>query len=167
MPDDKSVVVLSVPHQLQGRQFRDYVEDPCYPTLLKELLFGVEFVFEEAAGCGPSIAEKLVRDGYAGGHYLDIDPRADQREKYGMAPITIDPGHSTSWYNCQMVDEHRKREKFWLEQVKSEQFQKALVICGLHHGLSFAFRLEAAGFPDVELYDYVPFHKLGAKSSAP
>jgi hypothetical protein len=163
----KSVDVLAVPHQLQGPGFRGYVDDPCYSTLLKEQLFGVDFVFEEAAGRGPSIAEELVREGYAKGHYLDIDPPANQRGEYGIASTTIDPGHSTSWYSCQMIDEHRKREQLWLKRVENEEFRKALVICGVHHGLSFTFRLEAAGFPDVDLYDYLPFNKLGPKSVAP
>jgi hypothetical protein len=164
--DNAKVIVLTVPHQLQGPVFQNYVEDVCYAALLNELLFGVDFVFEEASGRGPSIAEEVVRKGNVNGRYLDID-HPDRRQKNGIPSPTIDCSRSTTWYNCQVVDIHRKREKLWLEQMKAEQFQKALVICGLHHGLSFAFSLQDAGFPDVDLYDYVPFHKLGSQPATP
>jgi hypothetical protein len=153
-----SVVVLAVPHQLQGEHFQNYVDDPRYTELLKTLLFGVEFLFEEASGQKPSIAEKLVKAGYAKGHYSAVDR---ERSKFGISDVTIDPGRSTGWYSCQLQDEHRKREELWLARIQAEKFEKALMICGLSHSLSFTFRLEAAGF-DVDVYDYIPFAILGA-----
>lgn len=51
------------------------------------------------------------------------------------------------------------RELSWLKQIKEKQFTKGLLICGVAHGLSMAFRLQDAGF-DVEVYDYrIPLRK--------
>jgi hypothetical protein len=163
----KSVAVLAVPHQLQGPGFRDYVEDPSYPLLLKLLMrvHDVDFVFEEAAGRHPSVADCSATAFHRPAQYLDIDPPPEERPKYGIAMEVgggagIDPCHSPDYYESSKVDEQRKREELWVSRIVSTPFQKALVIVGVAHGLSVAFRLVSAGVSVAETYVYTPYSKL-------
>jgi len=86
----KTVLVLAVPHQLQGPKFLGFVADPSYNLLVKSAVLrrGVNFIFEEASGLGPSVAEEIARTLLGPGHYMDIDPSREEREKYGIAKET-------------------------------------------------------------------------------
>jgi hypothetical protein len=122
----KSALVLGVPHQLQGPNFMGYVDDPSYGVLLEDLIHdGVDFVFEEATGRGPSTAEKLTQSILGPGHYLDVDPALNERAKYGIAKVTggggpIDPCHSIDVHESALVEEQGKREKLWIERIQMQ-----------------------------------------------
>jgi hypothetical protein len=167
---NKSALVLSIPHQLQGPHFRDFVDDNSYRLLIKSSLScGVSFIFEEASGHRPTIAEEMATSHLGANHYLDVDPSRDERRNLGIEPDTqdwfpIDPSHSTDVCYVMKIDEHRKREKLWLQQIQAHHFEKCMLVCGIAHGLSMAFRLVDAGFTNVELQTYVPFPKLGSNS---
>ncbi len=169
----KSVVVLAVPHQLQGQEFSGYVEDRAYSLLIQDTIKkGVGFVFEEASGRRPTTAENLVKSVLGPGHYLDVDPPTSERPKYGIANqsggtcLIGDPcdeivqGLPPDSYEWAIVEEHRKREELWLQGLQAQPFEKGLVICGLGHNLSFAFRLLAVGISVTTVYSYIPHHKL-------
>ena len=165
-----SMEVLAVPHQLQGPRFKGYVQDRSYERLVNGLLRQADFVFEEAAGRLPSVAQTSADKILGPGHYLDVDPPPDKRQQYGIAEKTgedfpIDTSQLCSdvtpdIHHCAFVNEHRKREELWLQEIQSQVFEKGLMICGVSHGLSFAFRLESAGFNEVELHSYIPYNKL-------
>jgi hypothetical protein len=167
----KSAVVLAVPHQIQGPGFQSYIKDPSYKLLVKNLMQsnGIDFVFEEAAGRGPSIAEKLANSFGRPVGYLDMDPAPDDRPKYGIARQVggggpIDPCNSPDVYESSKVDEQRKREELWLERMLLTAFAKGLVIVGSAHGLSVAFRLSSAGVSVIDNYQYMPYDKLCRRS---
>ncbi len=158
----QSVQILSIPHQLQGSKFNGYVKDPSYESLLEDLICGVDFVFEEASGRRPSVAEILTGKVLGSDHYSDVDPAPGKREQFGIAEKTgkdclIDAGPDS--YHVHSTAEHLKREKMWLQKILDQPFGKALVVCGSAHGLSFAFRLECKGF-SVQLHEYLPYNKL-------
>ena len=54
---------------------------------------------------------------------------------------------------------HDKREEFWLRQITGQEFKSALMICGLAHVLSFAFRLRAQDF-SVQALEYAKLAAL-------
>jgi len=168
---NKHIQVIAVPHQLQGPKFHGHVNDPSYSTLVEAFMRnGVDFVFEEAAGRGPSIAQQLADSVLNPGHYLDIDPPRNERQKYGLAESSgggclIDPVNSTDSYEYSDVDEQRKREELWQKRIQMQNFQKGMVICGIAHTLSVAFRLQTNGVK-VEVYTYIPYGKLCARKHA-
>jgi hypothetical protein len=168
----QSVQLIAVPHQLQGSGFQGYVQDPSYSAWVKSfMLAGVDFVFEEASGRGPSIAEQLARSILKPDCYLDIDPPANERPKYGLATVSatggaVDPCNSTDVYESPYVDEQRKREELWLKRIQSAKFEKGLLICGLAHSLSVAFRLQNIGM-SVKVSTYIPHGKLCTRRHAP
>jgi hypothetical protein len=160
----RSVLVLGILHELQGPDFYNYVEDRSYPKLLETAMSGVDFVFEEASGQGPSIAEGAAAAILGAERYLDIDPSADERPQYGIPRVTasgfpIDPPDSSD--SCCTVDHdaQRLREEEWVRRIKGREFQKALVIVGIAHSLSLQRRLSEAGF-SVKLWAYEPHAKL-------
>jgi len=161
-----SVQVLAVPHQIQGEKFDGWVKpDLGYELLVKSLIAQVDFVFEEAAGRLPSVAQDLAHKSLGLGHYLDVDPSPDERGQYGIAKETgaswaIAPTRCEDSCRSEFIKEHRKREEVWLQKIQSRSFAKGLMICGTAHGLSFAFRLQCAGLTDVELHEYLPYNKL-------
>ena len=170
----KSVVVLSVPHELQGPQFPRHVNDPASSHLVEGLIKGgisvegfatgrIDFVFEEAAGRRPSIAEDLAKSLLGPGHYLDVDPPPHERRKHGIKLETggywFDPSLGAH-YRWEEVDEHRKREQLWLQAVQAQAFETGLAICGLGHGLSFPFRLLSAGVRVLLTFNHIPYDKL-------
>lgn len=68
------VIVLATHHELQGAEKRfGNVDDPLYAELLEELVDaqGLDFIFEEATGLGPTIAEKLSQAELGTERYLD------------------------------------------------------------------------------------------------
>jgi hypothetical protein len=141
------------------------VYDPMYVTLLNNLMAseGVDFIFEEASGLGPTIAEKLALEQLAFGHYVDIDPARSERAEFGIPanssePLMIGAPPTVAFANWQVLDVHAKREELWLRRMKEHRFESALVICGLVHLLSFAFRLQAAQF-SVQAINYANWQR--------
>ena len=62
------------------------VDEPSYSDLLR-MLFREDkpdFVFEEAAGLGPTTASRKTEAELGHGKYLDIDPAREERELLGM-----------------------------------------------------------------------------------
>lgn len=52
------------------------------------------------------------------------------------------------------------RENFWLRSVLNTSFERGLVIVGLAHTLSFAFRLVSSGINVGTTYTYNPYDRL-------
>jgi len=160
------VTVLATLHAIQGAEKRaGNVNDPTYVELLNKLMAseGVDFVFEEASGLGPTIAEKLALEKLPFGHYLDIDPARSERAELGIPlnssePNMIGAPPKVAIGNWQILDTHSKREAVWLKRIQRHEFQSALVICGLVHLLSFAFRLQEAKF-SVQAINYANWQR--------
>jgi len=160
------VTVLATLHVIQGAEKRlGNVHDPTYVALLDKLLIseGVDFIFEEASGLGPTIAEKLALEKLPFGHYLDIDPAKGDRLEFGIPSVSSEPNMigsppSVAFANWQILDTHAKREELWLKRIQQHEFQSALVICGLVHLLSFAFRLRDAKF-SVQAINYANWRR--------
>jgi hypothetical protein len=53
---------------------------------------------------------------------------------------------TVAFANWQILEVHAKREELWVKRIEQHEFESALVICGLVHLLSLAFRLQTAGF---------------------
>jgi hypothetical protein len=167
----KSVTVLGVLHDLQGPHFPGYVEDPSYPMLLESLMREIDCVFEEASGLGPSIAEDLAASHLGAGHYLDVDPPRNERAKYGIPEKTtdgcpIDPCNSPDTFAILFVDAQRLREELWIRRIEQHAFKKAIVIVGIGHSLSIAFRLIVAGIVVDQVLAYTPHQKLCQRKHA-
>lgn len=161
-------MVFGTSHALQGAQ--NYpgtsVDSPAYSKLLVQLISnrGIDFIFEEACGKGPTIASKV-----AGSiPYLDVDPgpekyrQHDIPEESGSLGIQIDPDDarmSNDFYAWEYTRVQALREDFWLRMIQAQQFRSGLMICGYLHLLSFASRLALAKF-DVESLYYMPHHRL-------
>ncbi len=162
---NRSVLLLATHHKFQGPRFCGFVEDPSYKILIEMCVRvrRIDFVFEEAGKRGPSIAEECTNSLLGPGHYLNIEPPGNALRKYGIAEdIETETGHwiddhdkSLGKYVCQNVDAHKSREVRWLQRIDAQPFEKGLVICGVGHSLSFAFRLQTAGF-SAELCTYLP-----------
>jgi hypothetical protein len=160
----QSMAIFSVLHQIQGPGFQGYVEDPAYAFWVKRFLSqGVDFIFEEASGRGPSVAEDLTKARTPEVKYLDVDPSAAERPKYGISNSStggpIDPVHSYDVYETVVFADQMKREEEWIRRIKTSTFTKGLFICGVAHGLSFGAKLESGGITVQELYNYIP-HSL-------
>ena len=167
----RSAVLLGVPHELQGPRFPRYVRDSSYSILVTALIRSneVDFVFEESAGRGPSIAEEIAKSVLGAGHYLDIDPPQHERPKHGIAPICVsgfpvDPCNSADVCSVSIVEEQRKREKLWLLRIAEQHFTNGLVIVGLSHTLSVSFGLLSVRIGIRDACNYIPFAKLGTQA---
>ena len=169
---NRRVLILATLHQLQGAENRHgNLHDPMYIKLLNQLIVAeeIDFIFEEASGRGPTTAEKLSLDIFGPGRYLDVDPHRDEREKFGIPKESNDfymigspPGAVfASW---QFHEVHEIREEYWLKQLARQSFKSALMVCGLAHVLSFAFRLHAANF-SVKALDYANWQRNTAPRS--
>jgi hypothetical protein len=160
------VTVLATLHVVQGAEKRfGNVHDPMYVALLEKLMISerVDFIFEEASGLGPTIAEKLALERLAFGHYVDIDPARNERMDFGIPanssePHMIGAPPSVAFANWQILDVHTKREELWLQRMQQRKFASALVICGLVHLLSFSFRLQSAKF-SVQAINYANWQR--------
>lgn len=160
------VTVLATLHVVQGAEKRlGNVDDPMYVSLLNKLMLseGVDFIFEEASGLGPTIAERLALDQLPFGRYMDIDPARNERQDFGIPsnssePHMIGAPPSVAFANWQVLDVHAKREELWLARMRQRKFESALVICGLVHLLSFAFRLREADF-SVQAINYANWQR--------
>jgi hypothetical protein len=170
----KSIVVLGTSHRLQGAQ--NYpgtnTDDPSYRRLVTQFIssHGIETIFEEASGCGPTDAQKIAELEHI--LYFDIDPHVDERLTLGLLPETgyfdcIDEDNPQDRYAHEYVEAQDRRENYWVRKMKEKEdgFSSALVICGFLHTLSLAFKLRSVGF-DVESICYVPYHKLCPKIHA-
>jgi hypothetical protein len=163
------VTVLATLHVVQGAEKRfGNVHDPMYVGLLEKLMRseGVDFIFEEASGLGPTIAEKLALERLAFGHYVDIDPARGERADFGIPanssePLMIGAPPSTAYAQWQILDVHAKREELWLRRMQQRSFESALVICGLVHLLSFSQRLQQAQF-SVQAINYANWQRSSA-----
>lgn len=160
------VTVLATLHVFQGAEKRlGNVHDPMYVELLDKLMIseGVDFIFEEASGLGPTIAEKLALERLAFSHYVDIDPARNDRPAFGIPVSSAEPNMigtppTVAFANWQILDVHAKREKLWMERIQQRRFESALVICGLVHLLSFAFRLQNAEY-SVQAINYANWRR--------
>jgi hypothetical protein len=160
------VTVLATLHVFQGAEKRlGNVHDPNYIALLNKLMASeeVDFIFEEASGLGPTIAENLALDKLAFGHYVDIDPARNDRPAFGIPISSAEPNMIgtpplVAFANWQILDVHDKREKLWVERIRQRRFQSALVICGLVHLLSLAFRLQEASY-SVQAINYANWQR--------
>jgi hypothetical protein len=160
------VTVLATLHVVQGAEKRvGNVHDPMYVALLNKLMNseGVDFIFEEASGLGPTIAEKLALEQLPFGHYLDIDPARADRPDFGIPTNSSEPNMigappTVAFANWQILDVHAKREELWAERIQQHEFKSALVIVGLVHLLSFAFQLQAAKF-SVQAINYANWQR--------
>jgi hypothetical protein len=119
------ITILGTSHDLQGAEKRkSSVNDPTFSEAIEFLLSGKDFVFEEASGCGPTIAEESAHEKLGPGHYLDVDPSRAHRERYGIGdtggqPIPIDFLHPVDGYLCPEYDlEQEKRETFGCAKSK-------------------------------------------------
>ena len=154
---------------MQGaKRKKPNVDDPDYSDLLDRLIKdkNLDFVFEEATGLGPTIAEQLTGSSLGPNHYLDVDPPCDDRHKYGIfstsRPYPVDPDDLESYKHspsCEGVEQQGIKEGIWLERIRTKEFSRAVMICGYLHTLSFALRLRTAEF-DVKALSYMPHHKL-------
>jgi hypothetical protein len=164
----KSLVVLAVPHQLQNPRSFGHIDDQCYRPLIEDLIGkGVDFVFEEGGGLGPTTAQSVTEDLLGTGCYIDVDPSPPEGPRFGIAELTggrrsfeCEFGIPLGDYEFTITEEQRKREELWTQRVASQRFEKGLAICGLCHGLSFAFRLESAGITVSESLCYIPFPRM-------
>jgi len=167
----KLVILLGTAHRLQGAEKGSCnIEDPDYATLIEQLCgsFSVEFVFEEASGLGPTFAERFATDRIGRNRYKDIDPGAQERKRLGIGDgtsrdyrigkLNFETSH-WGYAREELIDIHEKRERFWLPFIRTQEFSRALLICGQAHLLSFAFRLQAENL-DVKAYSYMPFKLL-------
>jgi hypothetical protein len=160
------ITVLATLHVVQGAEKRiGNMHDPMYVALLHKLVAseGVDFIFEEASGLGPTIAEKLALEKLAFGHYVDVDPAKADRSELGIPPMSSEPNMigsppSVSFANWQILDAHLKREELWVRRIRQHAFQSALAIVGLVHLLSFAFRLQAANY-SVQAINYANWQR--------
>lgn len=158
----RTVKVLGVADRIQGQKFSKYIEVPDYKVLVEQFISLVDFVFEEAAGNAPTIAEALAKSFCEPRGYLDVDPSNQERPSLGIGNTKVLPCYPqfpVQLPPCELIDEHGKREKEWLKRIQAENFKQALFICGVAHSFSFAFRLQAAGI-NAEVYHYLPFEKL-------
>lgn len=160
------ITVLATLHVLQGAEKRlGNVHDPMYMALLNQLMTSeqVDFIFEEASGLGPTIAEKLALEKLAFGHYVDIDPARGERAEFGIPansnePHMIGEPPNAALANWQVLETQAKREELWVRRIQQHEFQSALIICGLVHLLSFSFRLQGAKF-SVQAINYANWQR--------
>lgn len=164
------VTVLATLHVVQGAEKRvGNVHDPMYVELLNKLMASedVDFIFEEASGLGPTIAEKLALERLGFLRYQDIDPARGDRADFGIPPNSSEPHMigappTVAFANWQVLGVHARREELWLKRMQEHRFESALVICGLVHLLSFAFRLQSAQF-SVQAINYANWQRQPAR----
>jgi hypothetical protein len=165
----RRIVILGTYHELQGSDKRlGNVSDPLYSILLGELFESeaVNFVFEEASGFGSTTAERFANEILGAGCYLDVDPPLLRRKDLNIStpsnqPYMIGNPPDAGFANWQSTEVHESREIFWSQAIQGSAFDSGLMVCGIAHMLSFAFRLRAANF-EVKAIDYLPRHKLEA-----
>src|SRR6266404_4965802 len=116
------VIVLATHHELQGAEQRSgNMDDPMYSALLEQLITaeGLDFIFEEATGLGPTIAERLSLAKLGPQRYLDVDPTRDERQKFGIPanagePYMIGSPPHAAFANWEFGEVHALREELWI-----------------------------------------------------
>lgn len=159
----KWIVILGTSHRVQGSpMFPNSVDDPEYPQKLKLIISekSIDFVFEEASGCGTTTAARLVGSG-GPIRYLDVDPHPSVAHEFGIVtaagnafPVNIS--------KTELVEEQVKREELWVKRIVETDFRNGLLICGYLHTLSMAFRFKNAGLGVTYDY-YIPHEQLCSK----
>jgi hypothetical protein len=162
----RKVTILGTLHQLQGAEKAVWkkIDDPTYEKVVKQLLIGKDFLFEEASELGPTTAERLAWTELGADHYQDVDPHRDKREALGIHQTggwnPIEPWNpDTDKLGFEFASEHAKREGLWMGKIGERAFAKALFICGCLHTLSMSFRLLSVGY-EIETFHYMPYKKL-------
>jgi hypothetical protein len=169
--EPRSVVVLGVLHDLRGPGFQGYVDDPSYRLLVERTIRKVDYLFEEASGMKPSIARDLSDSPIGKTPYLVIDPGRTERPLHGIpeevaSSEPIDLYDSSDSKAVMPLRLQRMREELWIRRMEPCEFKRALVIVGIAHSLSFAFRLSEAGFFVESVWGYTPHHKLCRREHA-
>jgi hypothetical protein len=154
------LIVVGTYHDVQGlKKFRRNVNDPHYKTHLQQLMKdGVDFIFEEAGGEGPSVASEMV----ANDQYVDIDSAATEE---ALSAFREPAETNLRFLPPLRLTAENWREECWVKKIKAQQFKTGLVICGVAHSLSIAFRLRVEGF-DVEASTYEPIDRLCSTNKA-
>lgn len=155
-----SILVLGTSHRVQGTpSFVGSVRDPGYSQAISTIIRerSIDFIFEEASGCGPSTAQTLT-ESLKTVRYLDIDPHPSIRHELGIVDAAGDPFPENISPEAK-VEEQNLREQFWCRQIGEQKFENGLVICGFAHTLSVVFRLRSGGF-SVQYDDYIPLDRL-------
>ena len=161
------ITVLGTCHFIQGCEHSSVrIEDPDYAKVLKVVVESekLDFIFEEAAETGSTIAKTLASDFRLRG-YRDVDPGREERRALGIPEETgeswpVDPvGDCRESLHWQAVEAHAMREELWARRIVECQFASGLLICGISHSLSMAFRLEKLGFT-VKVAVYEPHCKI-------
>jgi hypothetical protein len=155
-----SILVLGTSHRVQGTpSFIGSVKDPGYAQAISTIISErvIDFVFEEASGCGPSTAQKLT-ESLGSVRYLDIDLHPSVRYEHGIADAEGNPFPENITPEAQ-VEEQNQREQFWCTRIAEQKFERGLVICGFAHTLSVVFRLRSAGF-SLQYDWYLPHDRL-------
>lgn len=161
----QKLIIFATYHDVMGlRNFRKNVSDPDYKTILEALMqvHDVDFIFEEASGHGPSVASEMATGGY-----LDIDSETTEQtlsvfsedSETHFLPEVLGKSRLQQTATKLGLTVQNWREGCWVTKMKAQQFKTGLVICGVAHSLSIAFRLQAEGF-DVEAYRYEPIKRL-------
>lgn len=155
----KSVFVLGTNHRVQGSPgYPRSVPDPDYADTLRRIISeeSIDFVFEEASGCGRTAAERLCET--LGVQYLDVDPHRAVRHEFGIVDREGMP-FPDEISQEQRVEEQALREALWCQRVSEQRFESALLVCGVQHTLSLVFRLRSSGFK-TKYGDYIPHERL-------
>jgi hypothetical protein len=161
----RKLIIFGTYHEVTGlRNFRKNVIDPDYKTIIEALkqVHEVDFIFEEATGFGPSVASEV-----AVGRYLDIDSESTEQalslfsedSENQFLPEILGKSRLQQTATKLGLTVQNWREQCWVAKIKAQQFKTGLVICGVVHSLSIAFRLQSEGF-EVEAYCYEPIERL-------
>jgi hypothetical protein len=124
----------------------------------------LDFIFEEAAEPGSTIAKTFASEFRLRG-YCDVDPGRAERLALGIPVETGDSwpvdlfGSSRDSLHWQNAEAHAMREELWTRRIRESEFESGLLICGIAHSLSIAFRLETLGFK-VKVAVYEPQCKM-------
>lgn len=171
--ESRSISILGTSHRPQGAlkaEHIKHIDDPSYKRYLERQLLSeqFDFIFEEAAEFGPTVAEKLSTEIPGKGHYMDVDPHPNNRGQFEIpelgndhTPINPSDPNSKDFVQHEHLEGQVKREQLWVNQVKGQSFTSALFICGFLHTLSLSFRLATEGFSVAQASTYMPYHKLG------
>jgi hypothetical protein len=141
--------------------------------LLKDLVptIGIDFLFEEATGLGPTTAERLVAKTLGPYRDLEIDSPGSKREEFFIPTKSNEPQmvgnpmDEARFANWQLLGTHEARESLWLRRIIDSKFGKALIVSGRVHTLSFAFRRRQSNFQVKAMGYFPPIHEMKSFSS--
>jgi hypothetical protein len=167
----RQMVVLGIDHGLHGAEkcpAKKQIADPTYGVLIKKLIadFELDYIFEEAAECGPTIARNVADLGGVG--YCDVDLALPNRilsgvesdfdfEDYVIYEIN-DPRmpNPEPFATLKKVETQFGRERLWVARISETSFTKGLMICGYAHLFSVAARLDSLGVKVEKALYYMP-----------